>query len=314
MKSKIIFLGTPQFSVSSLESLLNHDYSVIAVYTQPDRQAGRGQKLLFSPVKEYALSHGLSVIQAKSLKDAETIEQMKALAPDACIVSAYGKIIPESILSVPRLGFLNIHPSLLPRHRGATPIPSAILEGDKVTGVTIMLLDAGMDSGPILKQKEVAIADQDTTASLSTRMAVVGAELLIEVLPLWLESKIKPVPQDDSRATYTKTLTKEAGRIDWKLSAVDIWRRIRAFNPWPGCYTTWQGKLLKISGAVPLDGGSSLQAGRVIMLPKSEAAALGVQCGEGVLGLLTLQLEGKKEISARDFILGQREFIGSTLL
>lgn len=314
MTSKIIFLGTPQFSVTSLESLLNHDYNIIAVYTQPDKQSGRGQKLLFSPVKEFALSRGVRVIQPQSLKDAQAIDQMKELSPDLCIVSAYGKIIPESILTVPRLGFLNIHPSLLPRHRGATPIPTAILEGDKVTGVTIMILDAGMDSGPILKQKETAISDEDTTASLSSKLAAIGAELLIEVLPLWLESKIKPVQQDDSRATYTKTLTKEDGRIDWNSSAVSIWRRVRAFNPWPGCYTTWQGKLLKISKVVPVANGRISPVGRVITLSQTKETVLGVQCREGTLGLVILQLEGKKEMSAQEFIRGQRDFVGGTLL
>ena len=314
MKSKLIFMGTPEFAVPILAALIKQPYNVIAVYTQPDKQAGRGQKLGASPVKELALHSNITVIQPPSLKTPEEVAKMKELAPDVVVVAAYGKIIPQGILSVPQHGFLNVHPSLLPQYRGATPIPSAILNGDTVTGMTIMLLDAGMDSGAIFKQREVSVTAEDTTGSLSARLAAVGTELLLEVLPLWLEGSIKPQPQQHDQATYTRTITKDDGRIDWQQSAVEVDRKIRAYNPWPGCYTYWRGKNLKIIQAIPVLGETSGIPGNVIALPGSPGVVLGVECGKDILGLLRIQMEGKREISAQEFVRGQREFMGSVLL
>jgi methionyl-tRNA formyltransferase len=314
MTTKIIFMGTPQFSVPALKALLEAKFKITAVYTQPDKQAGRGQKLGFSPVKEVALEQGLNVLQPASLKNEEAIEQMKALDPDVAVVAAYGKIIPESILGIPRLGFLNVHPSLLPRHRGATPIPSAILEGDKVTGVSIMLLDAGMDSGPVFKQNELPVADDDTTGTLSDKLSHVGAQLLIEVLPLWVEGKIKPQPQDEAGATYTSMLSKEDGRLDWNMEAVEIWRKVRALHPWPGCYTTWNGKNIKITQVRPVSWDKPVEAGKVISLSPQAGNIVGIGCGKGVLALARLQMEGKKEMPIEEFIRGQRDFVGGKLL
>jgi methionyl-tRNA formyltransferase len=314
MTTKIIFMGTPAFSVPALSALLEAKMNVIAVYTQPDKQAGRGQRTVSSPVKELALSRGLNVLQPVSLKNEQAIQQIKALNPNVVVVAAYGKIIPESILNIPRLGFLNIHPSLLPRHRGATPIPSAILNCDNVTGVSIMLLDAGMDSGPVFKQNELTIADEDTAGTLSEKLSHTGAELLLEVLPLWIEGKISPVPQDETRATYTSMLTKEDGRIDWNLGALEIWRKVRALQPWPGCYSTWKGKVIKIFQVTHVQWTKPVEAGRVITLSTQTGSSVGIGCGTGVLALNRLQMEGKKEMPVEEFIRGQRDFVGSKLL
>jgi len=228
------------------------------------------------------------------------------------VVSAYGKIIPEIILNIPAYGCINIHPSLLPKYRGATPIPSAILNGDKTTGVSIMLLDTGMDTGPVFSQREAPVYDEDNAVSLSERLSDISARMLMEVLPLWLAGKIKPRPQDESSATYTKVISKEDGRIDWNLSAVEIWRRVRAYQPWPGCFTDWNGKNLKIIKAVPFESASTVP-GRIVSLESGTTAAAGIECGTGVLGIIRLQLEGKKEMAVDEFIRGQHDFIGGNV-
>ncbi len=306
-------MGTPEFAVPSLLSLNSSPYRPVAVYTQPDKRVGRGRMVASSPVKEQAITNGIQVTQPENLRDAFVIEQITELAPDLIVVAAYGKIIPPEILSLPEHGCINLHPSILPRYRGASPVAAAILNGDRITGVTIMLLDAGMDSGPVICQKEVTISDEDTTGTLTEKLGHIGAQLMMETIPLWIEGKIKPQPQDDNQATYTRVMTKEDGEIDWHIPALDIWRRVKAFDPWPGCYTRWRGKQLKIKGAVVLQGVSCGQAGRVIALPRSEPTVVGVETGNGVLGLLSIQLEGKREMSAMEFVRGQREFIGSIL-
>jgi methionyl-tRNA formyltransferase len=238
---------------------------------------------------------------------------MADLEPDAIIVSAYGQLLPQGILDIPEFGCLNIHPSLLPRYRGATPIASSILEGDDRTGVTIMLLDAGMDTGPVLSQLAVDIELQDTTQSLTVKLAQAGARLLVDTLPKWFDRALTQRPQEDSSASYTKTFSKEDGVIDWRLGATEIWRRVRAFQPWPGCYTRWSGKTLKILEAVPLDDTRELGPGLVVAVPSGQPAVVGVKTGDGTLGLVTVQLEGKRAVSAEEFLRGQREFSGSTL-
>ncbi len=314
MKKRIIFLGTPEFAVPSLEALINGGYQVAAAYTQPDRKAGRGQQVASSPVKQLALSHGLDVVQIDRFKVAGTVEKLAALAPDLIVVAAFGLLLPPEVLNLPKFGCLNVHPSLLPRHRGASPITAAILQGDEVTGVTIMLLDAGMDTGPILNQREVAITDEDTTGSLGTKLAQVGAQLLMETLPAWIEGRVKPRPQDQSGASYSKMIKKEDGEIDWRLPAKEIWWRVRAFDPWPGCYARWHDKRLKLVKVFPLHGEKSDEPGKVIALPPPAPVSVGVETGDGVLGLVRLKLEGKRELSADEFVRGQRDFIGSHLL
>jgi methionyl-tRNA formyltransferase len=314
MKKRIIFLGTPEFAVPSLEALINGGYQVAAAYTQPDRKAGRGQQVASSPVKQLALSHGLDVVQIDRFKVAGTVEKLAALAPDLIVVAAFGLLLPPEVLNLPKFGCLNVHPSLLPRHRGASPITAAILQGDEVTGVTIMLLDAGMDTGPILNQREVAITDEDTTGSLGTKLAQVGAQLLMETLPAWIEGRVKPRPQDQSGASYSKMIKKEDGEIDWRLPAKEIWWRVRAFDPWPGCYARWHDKRLKLVKVFPLHGEKSDEPGKVIALPPPAPVSVGVETGDGILGLVRLKLEGKRELSADEFVRGQRDFIGSHLL
>jgi len=313
MRKNIVFMGTPEFALPSLVSLLNSSYNIVAVYTQPDRVGGRGQKLICSPVKELAVNEGLSVVQPETLKQSDEIERLQHFNADVVVVVAYGKILPAAILNLPRYGCINIHPSLLPRHRGPSPIPTAILEGDEVTGVTIMLLDAGLDTGPILKQRELPISSQDTAGSLSDKLAQIGAELLLETLPLWFEGKIKPQPQDERRATYTRRITKEDAEIDWRLPALEICRRVRAFYPSPGCYTWWAGKRLKINEAVLLAEAAKGEVGKVIALGSVLPTPVGVITGTGLLGLCQVQLEGKRPLSAAEFIRGQRHFVGSCL-
>jgi methionyl-tRNA formyltransferase len=314
MKNKIIFMGTPEFSVPSLEALINNGYQVVAVYTQPDKRAGRGQQIISSPVKQLALSQGLDVVQIEKFKVAGTVEKLAALMPELIVVAAFGLLLPPEVLNLPKLGCLNVHPSLLPRHRGASPVTAAILQGDEKTGVTIMLLDAGMDTGPILNQREVPISDEDTTGSLGDKLSQVGAQLLIETLPLWIEGRIKPRPQDDGAASYSKMIKKEDGEVDWRLSAQELWRRVRAFDTWPGCYARWRDKRLKLVKVLPLYGEKSDEPGQVIALSLPAPVTVGVQTGDGVLGLMRIQLEGKRELSAEEFVRGQRDFIGSRLL
>jgi methionyl-tRNA formyltransferase len=314
MSKRIIFMGTPEFAVPSLESLIRSTYQVVAVYTQPDRKTGRGQLVMPSPVKQLALSLGLNVVQPQNLKASGTVEKLASFAPDLIVVAAFGQLLPSEVLALPKFGCINVHPSLLPRHRGASPIATAILQGDEITGVTIMLLDAGMDTGPILSQREVPISADDTADSLAIKLAQTGARLLAETLPLWVGGQIKPQPQEESRASYSKVINKSDGEIDWRLSTLELWRRVRAFDPWPGCYARWRGKRLKFIKVVPLYGERSGEPGKVIALSPSAPARVGVRVGDGVLGLLSVQLEGKREMSAEEFVRGQRDFIGSSLL
>ena len=311
---RLVFMGTPEFAVPSLEALVYGSYRVAAAYTRPDKKAGRGQHLAFSPVKQLAISLGVQVVQPKNLKESSAVEQLAGLAPELIVVAAYGQILPLEVLALSKFGCVNIHPSLLPRYRGSSPVSAAILNGDEVTGVTIMLMDSGMDTGPILNQKQVPISSEDTTGSLTQKLARVGAELLMETLPQWIEGKVKPQPQDASLATYTRTVANEDGEIKWSLSAVELWRRVRAYEPWPGSYTWWQGKRLKLNQVVPIGGDKYEAVGKVVDLPPTAPAAVGVQTGEGILGLLRVQFEGKREMAAREFIIGHRDFIGSFLL
>jgi len=307
-------MGTPAFAVPSLRALVEGGYDVVAVYTQPDRKAGRGQRLTFSPVKEVALSLGLEVVQPESLKNAGVVKHLSSYAPEVIVIAAFGKILPAEVLALPRFGCVNVHPSLLPRHRGPSPVAAAILNGDETTGVTIMLLDEGVDSGPILSQQEAPILEDDTTGSLTARLAEVGARLLIETLPLWIKGKIAPKSQDESQATYSSVVGKEAGRVDWQLPAVEIWRRVRAFEPSPGSYTWWKGKRLKLCKVVPLEVALQAEPGEVVVLPRGLSAGVGVGTGRGILGLISVHPEGKRQMSVEEFIRGQRDFVGSKLL
>jgi len=309
---RVVFMGTPEFALSSLEYLLLNEYEVVAVYTQPDRAAGRGRSLASSPVKKAALDRGLLVLQPVSFKEAGAVAQLASLRPDVIVVAAFGQVLPPSVLDIPRYRCINIHPSLLPKFRGPSPVAAAILAGDKFTGVSLMLMDRGLDTGPVLAQAQVPISAQDTTGSLTAKLSLIGAQLLVEILPRWTRGEIVPRPQNEAEASYTGTLSKREGAIDWRLPAVVIWRRVRAFHPWPGCFTKWQGKQLKIIAAVSLPGEASLEAGRVVALNK-EGVAFGVNTGEGILGILKVQLEGKRTMSSAEFLRGQRQLIGAVL-
>jgi methionyl-tRNA formyltransferase len=306
---RLVFMGTPEFAVPVLEALVGQ-YQVVAVVTQPDRVAGRGRKVKSSPVKKTALAHELPLLQPSSLRQPEAAAELRELAPDVIVVAAFGQILPPEVLGIPPHGCLNVHASLLPRYRGAAPIAAAILAREKQTGVTLMLMDEGMDTGPILAQAECEIEPQDTAGSLSVKLAHLGANLLVETLPRWLDGQIAPQPQDDSLATYCQMVTKKDGLIDWSLPATDLWLRVRAYHPWPGTYTYWRGKLLKILRARPVTiGPSGEEPGRVISLDDGVA----VVTGTDALLLEEIQLAGKKALAAREFIRGQREFIGSVL-
>jgi methionyl-tRNA formyltransferase len=307
--ARVIFMGTPEFAVPTLQAL-DDRHEVVGVVTQPDRPAGRGRKLTASPVKELALSRGLEVYQPRKFTEPGAVQRLADWQPEIIVVAAFGQILPSTVLELPPRGCLNIHGSLLPRYRGAAPISAAILAGDERTGVTVMLMDEGMDTGPVLAQAETAIGPGDTTATLTAELARLGAELLIGALPAWLVGKIVPQPQDDAQATYCRPLRKEDGRLDWSRSARHLDRQARACDPWPGAYTCWQGRRLKVLRAHPRPEWSGPGAvGEVVELDPGT----GVVTTRGALELLEVQLAGKKPMDIDVFVLGQRDFVGSLL-
>jgi len=308
---RIVFMGTPDFAAPALDALIQSEHEIVGVFAQPDEPAGRGRSVVSPPVKKLALQHRLTVHQPPSLRGSCELDRLASLKPDVVIIAAYGKILPESFLRVPPFGCLNIHASLLPRHRGPSPIAAAILAGDEMTGVTIMIVTKVMDTGPILTQRQIPILPHDTTGSLFQKLSGLGAELLMETLPQWLEGKLVPQPQDNGKATYCKMIAKEDGLIDWRRPAVELWRKVRAFQPWPGGYTTWQGRTVKIIEAVPLSGEGT--PGLVVAMSQEQIASIGVHTGEGTLGLIQVQLEGKRAMDAAEFVRGQRDFIGAQL-
>lgn len=312
--TRILFMGTPDFAVPSLRGLqeesASHHWQVITVVTQPDRPAGRGNKLVASPVKEYALAHNLPILQPTSLrKEPATVAALHELTPDLIVVAAYGLLLPKSVLAIPRLGCINVHASLLPAWRGASPITAAILNGDEETGVSIMLMDEGLDTGPVLTQAREPIHSDDTTASLSERLAEGGAQLLVETLPRWRSGELSATPQSElpGEVSTCGQIEKEAGRIDWRQSAVQIERMTRAYTPWPSAYTTWRNELFKIWQAEVMPGEA--EPGLVVTMLQGPA----VGTGEGLLLLRTIQPAGKRAMDARSFLNGAPDFIGSYL-
>jgi methionyl-tRNA formyltransferase len=320
----IVFIGTPAFAVPSLHALSRDGHSIAAVITQPDRPAGRHRAPRPPPVKIAALDFGLLVLQPDNLRDSDTLTRLRELSPEVIVVVAYGQILRRAVLEIPTHGVLNVHPSLLPRWRGASPIPAAILAGDERTGVTIMLMDEGMDSGPILAQSDAPIDDTATAASLSDNLAQVGASLLSETLPRWLASDIVPTPQDESQATTCPLLRKEDGAIAWTLPAIDVWRLVRAYNPWPGAFASLNGELLRIWQARPIGGSSSADPGAVLDLDEQSAsdlppsvrnqAGFAVQTGSGILVPLQVQRAGRRILTAAEFRRGVPGLIGQRLV
>jgi len=309
---RVVFMGTPEFAAPALEGLIHYGYEIVAVYTQPDRPSGRGRIPSFSAVKAAALAHELPVFQPAFLRD-ET-ERIADLQPEAIVLAAFAQLLPAAILGIPPLGCLNIHPSLLPKHRGSSPIVAAILSGDEITGVSIMLMGKGLDAGPILDQEAVPILSEDTAGSLTLKLAHHGARLLLQILPRWVEGRLVTQSQNEAEATYSKRIVKEDGEIDWHLSATDLWRRVRAFQPWPGCYTRWQGKLLKLIEVLPLAEETGVEVGRVVQLEGPQGTHVGVQTGAGLLQLLKVQLEGRRTLTIGEFLRGQKDFLGASLL
>ncbi len=302
------FAGTPEFAVPALDAL-RQAYRVCAVFTQPDRPAGRGQALRESPVKALAVAHGIRLHQPASFKSPEALEILRGLALDALVVVAYGLLLPPAALTLPKLGCINIHASLLPRWRGAAPIQRAILAGDPHTGVTIMRMDEGLDTGPMLAARAMDIHADDTAGSVHDRLARAGADLIVEALAALNSGRIREEPQSTAGVTYAAKITKAEALIDWREDALQIWRRVRAFNPWPIAETRLDGAQLRIWDAELRD--SDLRAGAAPEIePGTVLAAaddgIDVACGTGVLRILRLQLTGRKPLLAREFIQGQR--------
>lgn len=297
-KPRIVFAGTPEFAASALDALLKSGANIVAVYTQPDRPAGRGRKLQASAVKQLALQHQLAVFQPPSLKDPEAQQQLAAQKADYFIVAAYGLLLPKAVLDIPSQACINIHASLLPRWRGAAPIQRAILAGDTQTGITIMHMDVGLDTGDMLLKKTCAISDSDTTSSLHDKLAALGGEAIVDFMQQAQSLLANAEKQDDSLANYASKISKEEGCIDWQQSAAEISRRVRAFNPWPVCYCQLDDKTLRLWDAIALDEHSNTRPGTVIQCDKH---AIRVNTGNGVLQLKRLQLPGGKPVDAQAF-------------
>jgi methionyl-tRNA formyltransferase len=296
---RIAFAGTPAFSVPALEALHVAGHAVVGAWTQPDRPAGRGRILTASAVKERALQLGVPVEQPVTLKSAEAVERLKSCAPDLLVVVAYGIILPPPVLDVPRLGCLNIHASLLPRWRGAAPIQRAILAGDPRTGITIMKMDAGLDTGPMLLARPIDILPGETAGKLHDRLAALGAAAIVEAIEAWREGRISPVPQPSDGVTYAPKIRKEEAVIDWSQPAAEIARRVRAFNPWPVAETRWRDQQLRIWEAEPLPDAAGALPGDVV---QASGGRLVVASGDGCLQLQEVQLAGRGKVSAAEFL------------
>ncbi|MCO7191271.1 methionyl-tRNA formyltransferase [Pseudoalteromonas sp. XMcav2-N-2] len=301
---RIVFAGTPDFAAKHLAALIASHHDVVAVYSQPDRPAGRGKKLKASEVKTLALEHNLPVYQPQSLKSDDAQSELAALNADVMVVVAYGLLLPKAILDTPRLGCLNVHGSILPRWRGAAPIQRAIWAGDKETGVTIMQMDEGLDTGDMLHIATCPIDANETSASLYHKLAELGPDALVETLNKLAEDKLSAEPQDDAQANYAKKLSKEEANIDWAMDAVQIERNIRAFNPWPVCYTQMQGQTVKVwQASVVAQQGTP---GQVLSADKT---GITIACGEQALTITQLQPQGKKPMSAQDFLNGRSDWV-----
>lgn len=310
---RIIFFGTPSFGIPTLQQLLEGEDELVAIVTQPDRPKGRGQKIRPSEVKEFVqkrMGENFTILQPESLNDENFQETLKALKPDIFIVVAYGQILPKTVLEIPKYGAINLHASLLPKYRGASPIAWAILNGDKVTGITTIQMDEGLDTGPILIQKEIEIKDDDTTETLQDRLAQIGSQIMIETIKRIKEGSLKPKSQDHSQASYAPLIKKEDGRIDWKKSAEEINRMVRAFNPWPGAFTHLNGKLLKIYRGCIRMKPSLEEPGKIIWVGSD---FIEVQTGGGSFLIKELQFEGKKRMLTRDFLSGHHIPVGLIL-
>ena len=305
---RIIFMGTPQFAVPTLQMLLDRGEEVVAVVTQPDRPKGRGQQTQPPPVKELAVQHGIPVIQPLKVRVPEVIEEIRSYAPDLIVVIAFGQILPKALLDIPRHGCINVHASLLPRYRGAAPLNWCIINGEKETGVTTMMMDVGLDTGDMLLKRAIPIDPDEDASSLHDRLSLLGAETMAATLDLLARGELVPEKQDDSLSCYAPMLKKELGEIDWQQEPRTIKNLVRGVTPWPGAYTRLDGKTLKIFRTRTADGsgtpGTVLQAGK---------NGLEVACTGGSLVIEELQLEGKKRMTASDFLAGYKIAVGTEL-
>jgi methionyl-tRNA formyltransferase len=311
----LVFCGTPAFAVPTLQKLVEAGHSVPLVVTQPDRPRGRGMEVSVSPVKEAAIRLGIAILQPAAIKNnTEFRDQLAAIRPDAIIVVGYGRIIPQWMIDLPRLGNLNLHASLLPKYRGAAPIQWAIASGESVTGVTTMRIDAGLDTGDMLMQAELPVAADDTAVSLGPKLAAMGADLMLETLRGLENGEVRPIPQDHSRATLAPILKKEDGRMEFSRSARELFNRLRGFQPWPGAFTIFKEKTLQVHRAQPAEIGARLTPGQIAV----EGARLFAGCGkiaglETALELIEIQFEGKRRMTAAEFINGYRPQSGDHL-
>lgn len=305
---KIVFAGTPEFAATALAALVVAGHDIALVLTQPDRPAGRGMKPRMSAVKALALKHGLPVYQPPSLKTEEERQPIVDARAEVMVVAAYGIILPQAALDIPRLGCVNIHASLLPRWRGAAPIQRAIEAGDRETGITLMRMEAGLDTGPMLSRAALPIGPEDTAGSLHDRLAELGAREIAALLPRLAAGAVTPVPQDAAAAVYAAKIGKDQARVDWRRGAVEIDRQVRAFNPYPGAWTRWGGEPLKVWRARPVEGRGT--PGEVLSVSRE---AIRVACGQGALDLLALQRAGGKRLEAAAFLAGQDLLPGARL-
>ena len=311
----MVFMGTPGFVVPVLDALSqDSDIEIAGVYTPPDRPRGRGRSSQMPPIKEYALERGLKVFQPASLRREGVQQELASLRPEVIVVAAYGRFLPPAVLNIPSYGCLNLHPSLLPKYRGPSPVVTTILEGDEMTGVTLMLLDEGMDTGPIIAQRRQAVTPEDTAETLTEALFQAGATLLLEHLEPWIAGDLSRQPQDDSLATVTKKLERGDGQADWNLSSRQLQRRSRAFTPWPGLFTHWRGQVLKLVEVTDpsKSPGIEVPPGKVVGLDSPEVP-VGVGTVDGVLGIKTVQLEGRSPTAAAEFLKGYPQFLGAQL-
>ena len=304
---KIVFMGTPDFAAGALEALIKAGHEITAVVTQPDKAKGRSKELQYPPVKECALAHNIPVFQPIKIKTQESIEELRKYEADVYVVAAFGQILSQEILDMPEYGCLNIHASLLPKYRGASPIQQVIIDGEQETGITIQQMNAGIDTGDILYMKSIPIDDNDTYETLHDKLTVLGGEAIVEMLPLLESGALVPEPQQDELSCYAKIINKEMGNIDFEKPAVVIERLIRGLNPWPSAFTFYKGKQMKVWEAAVENTSSTEKPGTVVEVTKN---TIKIACGEGLLCIMSLQLEGKKRMSTHDFLLGVKVQLG----
>ena len=305
---KIVFMGTPEFAVPSLKALCENGYEVVGVFTQPDRPKGRGNKVIASPVKQLAVEKGIPVFQPQRIRK-DGVEDLKSLAPDLCVTAAFGQILSQEVLDIPRLGTVNVHASLLPKHRGSAPIAWGILQGDKQAGITTMFTDKGIDTGDMLLKAETPYVKGETAGELTVRMADLGAQLLVETLKKLEDGALVRIPQDHENMTYDPMLTKEMGVIDWTADAADIVNRIHGLNPWPGCSTAIDGGRLKLLRAEVAEGKG--QPGEIIIADPKQG--LVIAAGEGAVSVTQLQAPGGKPMNSKDYLRGHPMAVGTVL-